>query len=122
MVLAPVCQSLTVVVMIQVYHPVFPTVALVIALRSATKGVLSKTPLVLKNRESSEEGYLSVEDMEFFVGKAGTSLTALRPAGSCDFDGVRLDVVTEGSFIEKDTEVKILRVEGRRIVVAPIEQ
>lgn len=98
------------------------TIALVIALRSATKGALSRTPLVLKNMASREEGYLSVDDMEFFVGKTGTSLTSLRPAGTADFDGVRLDVVTEGNYIEKGASVKILKVEGRRIVVAPIDQ
>jgi len=98
------------------------TVALVIALRSATKGALSRTPLVNQSMASRDEGYLSVEDMAFFVGKTGKALTSLRPAGTADFDGVRLDVVTEGNYIEKGTTVRILKVEGRRIVVAPIDQ
>ena len=95
------------------------SVALVIALRSATRGALYRSPLVLKSKESTDEGFVSVADMEFFIGKVGTAVTMLRPAGTCDFDGVRLDVVTEGSFIEKETPVKIAKVEGRRIVVVP---
>ncbi len=93
------------------------SVALFFVLRSASKGMLSRSPLIKKETESE---YLSVDDMKFFVGKEGEALTILRPAGTCDFSGVRLDVVTEGSFVQKGTKVKVIRVEGRRIVVAPI--
>ena len=93
------------------------SIALFFVLRSASKGMLSKSPIIKKETESE---YLSVDDMKFFVGKEGEALTILRPAGTCDFNGVRLDVVTEGSFIQKGTKVKVVRVEGRRIVVAPI--
>lgn len=93
------------------------SIALFFVLRSASKGMLSKSPLIKKE---TEREYLSVDDMKFFVGKEGDALTILRPAGTCDFSGVRLDVVTEGSFVKKGTKVKIIRVEGRRIVVAPI--
>lgn len=94
------------------------SVILILVMRSATKGVLFKSPLILKNSETQDEGYISGTDMNFFVGREGKSLTMLRPAGTCDFDGVRLDVVTEGDFIDKDSEVVIIKVEGRRIVVS----
>ncbi len=93
------------------------SIALFFVLRSASKGLLSKSPIIKKE---TEDKYLSVDDMNFFVGKEGEAITILRPAGTCDFSGVRLDVVTEGSFIQKGTKVKVIRVEGRRIVVAPI--
>ena len=93
------------------------TVVFIIALRSATKGNLAKSALVLKDRSTREDGYLSTEDMQFFVGKDGRAATVLRPAGMADFDGVKLDVVTEGEFVEKDAPVTVIRVEGRRIVV-----
>lgn len=93
------------------------SIALFFVLRSASKGMLSKSPLIKKE---TEREYLSVDDMKFFVGKEGEALTILRPAGTCDFSGVRLDVVTEGSFVKKGTKVKVIRVEGRRIVVTPI--
>ena len=93
------------------------SIALIFVLRSASKGIISKSPLIKKETEGE---YLSVDDMKFFVGKEGEAITILRPAGTCDFNGVRLDVVTEGSFIQKGTKVKVIRVEGRRIVVAPV--
>lgn len=57
------------------------------------------------------------EDMQVFVGKEGVTTSVLRPAGIGDFDGVRLNVVTEGGFIEKDVPIRIVRVDGSKIVV-----
>lgn len=94
------------------------TVVLIFVFRSATKGALYRSPIINKNAETKEDGYISHTDMEVFVGKSGKAISLLRPAGTCDFDGVRLDVVTEGDFIDEGSNVKIIKVEGRRIVVA----
>lgn len=51
------------------------------------------------------------------VGHEGKTLSVLRPSGIGDFDGVRLNVVTEGEFIENGTPIRIVRVEGGKIVV-----
>ena len=88
-----------------------------IVLRSATSGRLSKSPIIHHEHASREEGYLSTQDMNYFVGRRGVASTVLRPAGIADFEGVKLDVVTEGEFIEKGRELEVIRVEGRRIVV-----
>lgn len=45
----------------------------------------------------------------------------LRPSGIGDFDGVRLNVVTEGEFIENGVAIRIARVEGGKIVVKAIK-
>jgi membrane-bound ClpP family serine protease len=89
----------------------------VIALRSAVSGKLSRSPLVNRIRPTKEEGYLSTRDMNYFVGHQGVATTVLRPAGTADFEGVKLDVVTEGEFIDKGARLQVVRVEGRRIVV-----
>lgn len=86
-------------------------------LRSATKGAIAHSPLVLKDSLEKEEGFLSTEDMNFFVDKVGETRTNLRPAGIADFDGVKLDVVSEGEFIPDHTRVRVMRIEGRRILV-----
>ena len=44
-------------------------------------------------------------------------MTTLRPTGSADFDGVKLDVVSDGEYIEPGCPVEITKVEGRRILV-----
>lgn len=87
------------------------------SLRSATKGRLSRSPIILKNRETAAEGYSATADMEVFLGKVGKTTTILRPAGMAEFDGVKLNVVSDGEYIPKDTVVRVERVEGARVVV-----
>ena len=64
-----------------------------------------------------EEDYRSSEDLSALVGAAGKALTVLRPAGLAELDGRRLDVVTRGEYLEKDTEVEVVEAAGGRIVV-----
>ena len=52
-----------------------------LSLRSASKGRLAKTPLVLLDSATKEEGYSSAEDMSYFLGRQGVAQTPLRPAG-----------------------------------------
>jgi membrane-bound serine protease (ClpP class) len=55
------------------------------------------------------------------LGHTGMALTALRPAGTAVFDGKRVDVVADGTFIEKGRSVKVVAVEGLRVVVRGVE-
>lgn len=59
------------------------------------------------------------DDYTALIGKQGVALTALRPAGTAIIDDTRYDVVTDGVFIERDTPIEVILVEGVRIVVAP---
>lgn len=88
-----------------------------LSLRSAAKGRLSKSPIILNDQETAEDGYSATKDMEVFLGKEGTTTTVLRPVGMAVFDGVKLNVVADGEYIPKDTQVKIDHVEGSRVVV-----
>lgn len=59
-------------------------------------------------------------DRPELVGKTGTAFTQLRPAGTALIDGKRVDVVTEGQLIEKGTPVRVVGVEGLRIIVRAV--
>ncbi|MBR3494004.1 MAG: hypothetical protein IKH38_01125 [Clostridia bacterium] len=95
-------------------------IILSISLRSAAKGRLSRSEMILHATQRDEDGYLPTEDMKVFLNKEGTATTALRPTGMGDFDGVRLNVISDGEFIEQGTPIRITRVDGARIVVQPI--
>ena len=95
-------------------------IAISMSLRSAANGKLSRSKLVLNDTESNEAGYRSIEDLDVFLGKEGVTTTVLRPTGMAEFDGVRLNVVSEGEFIQSGTRVQIVRVEGSRILVRTI--
>jgi len=72
---------------------------------------------ILKEEETLDQGFSGTEDMRYLMGRTGTVLTLCRPAGTVDFDGVRLDVVSNGEYIEKGTFVEVIEIEGNRVVV-----
>ena len=72
--------------------------------------------------ETSEEHYAGVEDFSHLLGKTGIVLSTCRPAGNADFDGMKIDIVSRGEFIEKGAKIEVLEVEGRRIVVKEVSK
>jgi membrane-bound serine protease (ClpP class) len=59
---------------------------------------------------------------EQLLGKHGRALTDLRPAGKMDVEGEPIDVVTDGRFVEKGSDLEVVKVEGNRILVVPISE
>src|SRR5688572_23115688 len=54
------------------------------------------------------------------VGEEGLSITPLRPSGAIEILGRRVDVVTDGVFVEAGRAVRVVAVEGGRVIVAPV--
>ncbi len=54
------------------------------------------------------------------VGKQGTALTVLRPAGKAQIGDELVDVVSEGPFISAGRKIEVLAVSGNRVVVREI--
>lgn len=52
--------------------------------------------------------------------QTGTALTVLRPSGTALINGKRVDVVTEGALIERGTPIKVVAIEGLRVVVRTV--
>jgi membrane-bound serine protease (ClpP class) len=63
-------------------------------------------------------GNLDVEKPSL-LGQPGTALSQLRPSGVALINGQRVDVITEGSLVEKGTPIKVIALEGLRVVVRP---
>lgn len=81
--------------------------------------------LTLATRYNKEDGYVpQSQDYSIYQGQKGQASTTLRPAGTVILDdGTRVDVVTQGEFIERGERIQVLAVEGIRIIVgvAPVE-
>lgn len=73
--------------------------------------------VVLHDASTSAGGYVSAAERTDLVGREATVLTDVRPAGSILIDGVSVDVVSEGAYIEKGERVYVAEVHGSRIVV-----
>ncbi|UHA75814.1 nodulation protein NfeD [Paenibacillus sp. 481] len=72
---------------------------------------------ILRDTLSTNEGYVSNDNQTALIGKVGTAITPLRPSGTVMIDGKHIDVVTDGTFIERDATVIVMEVEGARVVV-----
>jgi membrane-bound serine protease (ClpP class) len=73
--------------------------------------------ITLGAANAAAAGYTAAPDTTAWVGKTGTTLTQLHPAGAARIEGERLDVVTSGEFIDAGVTVKITEAHGNRIVV-----
>jgi membrane-bound serine protease (ClpP class) len=74
--------------------------------------------LVLDTGLGSVAGYASAPESDRrWVGKRGTAVTPLRPAGIADFEGERVDVVSQGDYVEGGAPIEVVHVDGNRIVV-----
>jgi membrane-bound serine protease (ClpP class) len=77
--------------------------------------------LVLSHEESSSKGFVSSKSLSELIGKEGKALTTLRPAGMADFNGDKIDVVADGDYVQQGSRLKVLRVEGSKVVVREIK-
>jgi membrane-bound serine protease (ClpP class) len=59
-------------------------------------------------------------DLSGLINQHGSAQTNLRPSGTVVIGNRRVDVVTEGTMIDKDTAVRVVAVEGNRVVVREI--
>lgn len=93
------------------------TVMLFVIFHSAQHGRISHSRIILKDAETQQDGFSSVDSHESILNKTGVALTPLRPAGAAEIEGKRMDVVTEAEFIEAGERIRIVKVSGPRIVV-----
>lgn len=73
--------------------------------------------MVLSTENKDKKGYLSADSMDEYLDKEGITITELRPSGFIDIDGIKLDSLSEGDFIPRNINIKVVRVEGSKIFV-----
>lgn len=76
--------------------------------------------LVLSRSTSKSEGFDSArKDQGSLLGLVGETVTTLHPTGRVRFDDEFVDVVSEGGFVNKGDLVKVIKVNGHKVVVQP---
>jgi len=74
--------------------------------------------LMLLSAEHKADGFhASGEETASLVGLEGTAYSELRPSGTAVFGDKRIDVVTRGEYIEKNSRIIVAEAHGNRIVV-----
>lgn len=77
--------------------------------------------LVLVQSETVDQGYVSARGTDALMGAVGKTVTPMRPSGTILVDGRRLDALSEGGYLQPGTAVRIIQVEGSKIIVAEEE-
>lgn len=70
-----------------------------------------------KNKGFQNSNYL---ELEKFKDKEGKTLSCLRPTGFAEIEEKRIEVITEGEYLPQGTSVKVIRVEGNKVIVRKI--
>ena len=75
--------------------------------------------MLVRERLTTEDGYVAGrKEQADYIGAVGIAATTLRPSGTVALDnGMRIDVVTRGEFIEKGEPVQVVQKEGTWLVV-----
>lgn len=76
--------------------------------------------VIFTGESKTEFGYVSNVSRDELLGEIGESLTILRPSGTAFLSNERLDVVSEGGYIEQGKKIKVVSVAGSRIVVREV--
>jgi len=85
--------------------------------------LLARSPVTLRKTLSRKEGVSSQSsELESYVGRQGNAVTNLRPAGIAVINGKRVDVVTRGEYLEKDSAIIVTAVTGNQIIVQKKDQ
>ncbi|MGE7978778.1 NfeD family protein [Psychrobacillus sp. NPDC093200] len=92
-------------------------IGMVIIVKFFGKKVRLLNKMILTDATTTEKGYVSNHNRLDLVGKIAETMTPLRPSGTIRIENERIDAVSDGSFIGKDKQVVIIKVEGSRIVV-----
>jgi membrane-bound ClpP family serine protease len=106
------------------YMSVLLLLITVILLISWKTGNLSRLwrRISLGAKQDNRDGYVAPkQDYARYLHRTGLALTLLRPAGTAEIDGERVDVVSQGDYIAQGSTVRVIAVEGTRVIVCRVD-
>lgn len=76
---------------------------------------------VLSTQQKKELGYtVGTKDLKRLIGKEGKAITPLRPSGIAEVNNKKINVITLGEYVNSNTKIKVINVEGNKIVVEAV--
>ena len=64
---------------------------------------------------------LPIIDFAGLVGKEGKAVTLLRPYGEADFNGIRVEVSTNGTMIERGARIRVVETQASKVIVSLVD-
>ncbi len=94
---------------------------LIFTYRIFPKTRFGKSVTLTPSERQQGDAIPDTSELTEMLGKVGVVLTPLRPVGTCDFAGKRVECVAEGGYVDKDKKVKVIDVESTQLTVRMIE-
>ena len=91
-------------------------VIIFLSYRSAMKGRISKSDLILKDAEEAAPEP-AAKTLQIYLNREGVTVSALRPGGTVEIDGVRINAASGGELVEKGEKVLVTGTEGDHVIV-----
>ena len=85
-----------------------------------SSGVWSR--IALGTSETVDMGYVAPTDRSHLMNKEGVAVSYCRPSGIVEVEGERVDAISEGGYIDRGASVKVVKVEGTRVIVREIKE
>ena len=100
---------------------VFAIIVIILMARFFSDRYFRFSKLILKGEQ---EGYVSGIPKEMMpeVGALGETVTPLRPSGKVHIGENMFDAMSQGDFVEKNTPVEVLKIEGSKVIVKAIKE
>jgi len=95
---------------------------LIVAYKIFPKTRFGKSVTLTPPQRQRGDAIADTAELKELLGAVGLVLTPLRPVGTCDFSGQRLECVAESGYIDKGKKVKVIRVQGTQLTVRVIEE
>lgn len=109
------------VAIIQLTMALIAAIVLVFLLAKFLPKTSTFSRLVLAESEKADQGFVSYPSETSLLGKTGKALTVLRPAGIAEIEGKKYDVIADNEYIEPGKLIKVIRVEGIKVVVSEVK-
>lgn len=86
------------------------------------RAVLKSRTIKFITLDHNQKGSTAVNDYSSLIGKEGKALSDLRPSGIAIIEGKRYDVVTDGEYIDENSELIVDKIEGTRIIITLLKR
>ncbi len=95
---------------------------IVIAYRIFPHTKFGKSVTLAPPERQRGDAIADMPELKGLLGAVGVVITPLRPVGTCDFSGQRVECVAEGGYVDKGKKIKIIHVEGTQLTVRVVEE
>jgi len=106
------------IALLRVVVTLFAGIALMVAFGGSIFNSAAFKRITLQDEQLAEHGYsIRRDDIHGMVNKKGVAITDLRPSGKIEIDDEILDAMSEGGFIERGSNIIILKIETNTLIV-----